>query len=238
MSRWGEGNRDREVTCITGVFDGDLSNPTSSEDFVVVGRKKGTVDVYQSRVGTLVTTLPSTSSGDKDGRVIRGLNSFWRSGTPSVISATASGHIRIHASAEGEWSEASSFDSKVKGLTGTSLFRPALQLALGGDGTDLAVWDLEKKEKHFQAKPTKPNKLGLTDKPGITAITHVPGSQGKRIVTGTAVHKLRLYDIGAQKRPVAEISWGEGRVTAVAPENEHSVWAANALGLIQLWDLR
>lgn len=239
VERWGEGNRNNEVSSLTTVFEGDLASPSSEEALVIVGRKKGSIDILNARSGSLVTSIPSTSGQEKDLRPIRALNSFWRDGRPSVISAAASGLVRVHTqSDDASWTESAALDTKVKGLNDTSLFRPALQLAIGGESTDLVLFDLETKAKIWFAKNAKPNMLGISEKPGCTALTHVPGSQGKKIATGTALRKLRLYDMGAQKRPVLELAWGEGRVTALAPESDHSVWAANSMGLLQLWDLR
>lgn len=56
-------------------------------------------------------------------------------------------------------------------------------------------------------------------------------SQGGRVVStsqmchfqvllGTAKHKLRLYDVRHGRRPVLDISFGEARITALAPESD------------------
>ena len=37
-----------------------------------------------------------------------------------------------------------------------------------------------------------------------------------RIVVGTAYHKLRLYDLKAQKRPVLDFSYKESPITCVS----------------------
>jgi hypothetical protein len=56
-----------------------------------------------------------------------------------------------------------------------------------------------------------------------------------KLVSGTAQHKIRLYDVEAQKRPVVQLSWLDARITALAPDPGNSiVWAANAKGFIQV----
>ncbi len=50
-----------------------------------------------------------------------------------------------------------------------------------------------------------------------------PGSLPK-IAVGTAYHKLRLYDLKAQKRPVLDISYKESPITCVSvPAHERLV---------------
>lgn len=153
------------------------------------------------------TQVPSTSA-DKDQRVIRGTDflPLQGDGTVTAVWANGAGTVGVCSNSGGSWSQARAFESKVKGLAGFSLCSSTGRLALGGEGSDLSVWDLEKGEKAFQAKGAKPNFVGVQDKPLVTCITHLPGSGGSKIVVGTSNYKLRLYDISAQKKPVKEAS--------------------------------
>lgn len=38
-----------------------------------------------------------------------------------------------------------------------------------------------------------------------------------QVLVGTAKHTLRLYDVKHGRRPVLDISFGEARITALAP---------------------
>lgn len=51
-------------------------------------------------------------------------------------------------------------------------------------------------------------------------------------------HKLWLYDMRAGRRPQLELSWGEARITGLAPDQTGSrVWASNGTGHIEALDL-
>ncbi len=57
----------------------------------------------------------------------------------------------------------------------------------------------------------------MVDKPWNTAATFLPGSDGQKVVVGTAYHKLRLYDVKS-RRPALDIEFGEAKVTALAAQ--------------------
>jgi ribosome biogenesis protein NSA1 len=90
------------------------------------------------------------------------------------------------------------------------------QLAVGGKGSEVSVWSIEKQERTYQAKGAKPNRIGLMDKPWNTAVAFLPGSQGSQVVVGTGQHKVRVYHV-SQKRPKLSVEFGEARITALAP---------------------
>ena len=94
----------------------------------------------------------------------------------------------------------------------------ATSLALACDGSELSIWDLECRQKQYQAKGNKPNRIGLVDKPCNTAVAFLPGSDGQKVVVGTAYHKLRVYDVKS-KRPALDMQFGEAKVTALAPQS-------------------
>lgn len=86
------------------------------------------------------------------------------------------------------------------------------------NGSELSIWDLEQRQKQYQAKGNKPNRIGLVDKPWNTAVAFLPGSDGQKVVVGTAYHKLRVYDVKS-KRPALDMQFGEAKITALAPQS-------------------
>lgn len=84
-----------------------------------------------------------------------------------------------------------------------------------------------------QLKGAKPDaQTLLADAPWTTCMDSVSTSH---LLCGTAFHKIRLYDIGAQKRPVKQWSWLDARITAATAHSDgHMAWIANAKGYIQV----
>jgi hypothetical protein len=76
----------------------------------------------------------------------------------------------------------------------------------------------------------------LQDKSHTTCLEWLPASHWQHcFISGTAHHKLRLYDVRAQKRPTLDISWRDARVTSLsAATNGELVWAGNAKGCMQV----
>lgn len=73
---------------------------------------------------------------------------------------------------------------------------------------------------------------GLNDRPWTTCVQWLPKS---RLVCGTAHHKVRLYDVEAQRRPLVQVAWLDACVTALSPTLEQDVtWVGNAKGFIQV----
>eukprot|EP00879_Flechtneria_rotunda_P007785 GHRR01008158.1.p1 GENE.GHRR01008158.1~~GHRR01008158.1.p1 ORF type:complete len:490 (+),score=230.32 GHRR01008158.1:252-1721(+) len=58
-----------------------------------------------------------------------------------------------------------------------------------------------------------------------------------RFIAGSVFGKLHVYDTAAGRRPQSEVIFGATRVTALAPQGQSQVWAANGTGHIQLLDL-
>lgn len=126
----------------------------------------------------------------------------------------------------------------------------------------------------FKAKGGKPDKLGLVDKVNCTSLAFLPGPallslhkenepsiKKKEIVavedknaptlppltliSGTAGHKLYVYQPAIGRRPQVDLPYGETRVTALLPDpspsssgsHAGSVWAANGEGSVEKLDL-
>jgi WD40 repeat protein len=91
--------------------------------------------------------------------------------------------------------------------------------------------ELTNKMKPGRADPV----TRLQDKPWPTCLAWLPGDSGELIASGTGYHRVRLYDVKAQKRPVLDLSWRDARITALAAQPDGNyVWVANAKGFIQV----
>jgi len=126
------------------------------------------------------------------------------------------------------------------------------RIGTGGRENNLKVWDLETGTSVFLARSPKSNELGIWDKPWITCMMFLPvsgetsanggGSLSSDVVLcGTANHQLRLYDARVKRRPVAELEWGENKITSLCldtPGVAEKIWCANATGQIHLLDLK
>lgn len=118
-------------------------------------------------------------------------------------------------------------------------------LAVGGEGYNLQIWDIQTRLEVFHAKGGKPSRCGLTDLAHITALAFLPTptptspeepqTDARRVLVGTAKHKLWLYDTAAGKRPQLEVSWGECRITSVVSELDGEVGAALWVGVNALF---
>lgn len=61
------------------------------------------------------------------------------------------------------------------------------------------------------------------------------------MLVGTHKHKVRLYDPAAGKRPQMDLSFGETRITAIAPEpgsDGNRCWVATGMGQLEVLDMR
>lgn len=85
-------------------------------------------------------------------------------------------------------------------------------------------------------KPSRPDRVTrLADLVWTTCLTWLPPASQELLISGTAYHKVRMYDARAQKRPVFELPWRDARVTCLAAQPDgYYVWAANARGCIQV----
>ena len=104
------------------------------------------------------------------------------------------------------------------GLQAVDISKAARLVALACNGSELSIWDLQQQQRSYQAKGNKPNRIGLVDKPWNTAVAFLPGSDGQKVVVGTAYHKLRLYDVKS-RRPALDLEFGEAKITALAAED-------------------
>ena len=88
--------------------------------------------------------------------------------------------------------------------------------------------------------------LGLKPKPSVSAVAFVDPSDDRKVVVGgpeskvgAGTHTVMLFDITAGQRPVAQMEFGEGLVTALACAPDGSgVYAGDARGKVAFVDFR
>lgn len=238
----GDLDKTRAVTALAVSSQGGLND--TATNLAVVGRASGAMECINPSTGSMLWSVPPSST-PKD--AIEGLHICYQgpacsSTDPVVISVAASGCARIHSAPQDGSGEAELRHSwSVPATVCCSAFEEATaRLAIGSQGAELRIFDAASREQPiFAAKGGKPNMVGLVDKPWNSAVAFVPGSNGTKVLCGTGYHKFRLYDTTVGKRPQLDVSFGETRITAVAPEADgRRCWVANGLGQIEVYDFR
>ncbi|EFJ49223.1 hypothetical protein VOLCADRAFT_104439 [Volvox carteri f. nagariensis] len=196
-------------------------------------------------VGSFRAAPPATTSGRSDTSVheLRGLRLI----TTTAAAGPAGG-------GGGSSSSSSSHDELLLLLQRLrDVSSSGRHVAVGGEGHQLRVWDLGAANKAaaataataahteplFAGKAGKPSRSGLQDLAHVTAVSYVPGRDDQLVLVGTAKHKLWLYDMRAGRKPQSEAVWGEGRITALLPQQDGTrVWVGNGRGQVEALDLR
>ncbi|GAB5354613.1 hypothetical protein AAMO2058_000134100 [Amorphochlora amoebiformis] len=88
-------------------------------------------------------------------------------------------------------------------------------LATGGNEELLKLWDIKTKKTVFKARNVKPDMLDLRYPVHVAVIRFVPGHGYKRVLSGTAHHQVRLYDIKSGRRPVWSVNHCENAIRAL-----------------------
>ena len=219
---------------------------------VAVGRRDGSLEVRPAAgaEGSLGETLSSAQFGGEGS-----VGSVWWAGggasgagaaaRPILMAATEGGVVRAW-DAGGAPGDVLQRAPHVELATGGPVEGAACSacggfVGVGGRANDLAVWDLERGEPVFRARPPKPGRLGLSDRPWVSALAWLPSAGSPLcLVAGTGHHELRLYDARQSRRPSLRATFGEARVTQVLAEGggRPGVWAADGRGKVGFWDLR
>lgn len=111
-----------------------------------------------------------------------------------------------------------------KGITANDASLPAciVRVAVVADRSELSIWDLATREKTFEAKGEKPDRLRLVDKAGGTSVAFLPDTDeqlvsapsnlggitrcsGALVAVGTGTGRVRLYDTRHGRRPVSSV---------------------------------
>ncbi|KAA6423488.1 MAG: hypothetical protein FRX49_06548 [Trebouxia sp. A1-2] len=233
VQTWGEPSRAAAINCLSA----------EACSHIAVGRPGG-VEVLQSSSGAVEGFVAAAGVDDRTPSGVCLLPSVADS-LPSLLSCSRGGLMRLHAMSQEDGSSQCSFREELSWQSMASVECMAVHardtathIALACNGSELGIWDLQKQQRSYHAKGNKPNRIGLVDKPWNTAAAFLPGSDGQKVVLGTAYHKLRLYDVKS-RRPALDIDFGEAKVTALAAQtNGMQVWAGSGMGKIECLDLR
>lgn len=111
--------------------------------------------------------------------------------------------------------------------------------ACGGKEHMLKLWDITTATMTFKEKNVPHDMLNLRQGVWITDLAWVPGSGGHELVTGTAWHQVRHYDIRLKKRPTFNIEVGDHAVTCVDVSHDgRYLIVGDGGGRLQQLDLR
>lgn len=89
--------------------------------------------------------------------------------------------------------------------------------------------------------PVQPHRdnLGLISPAWVTAVTFLSNDDHRKIVVGTGHHQVRLYDVGAQRRPVLSFDYGESPIKTVTKDPDgSSVYVGTGGGDLACFDMR
>eukprot|EP00884_Botryococcus_braunii_P019892 jgi/Botrbrau1/6587/Bobra.0189s0014.1 len=249
VATWGK--PDREQLGITAMH---VSCSASADTLMAVARSSSKIEILDAWTGVLCGSVPAVPRVPGAGPQVRGVTglSFLHtsdSAPQRLLSCTRGGVMRIHTHQEAEapedlpqcpsWLQAASWNVSAE-VCSLAVAPGAREAAVGTQGTSqLTVWDLNTQQRLYLAKGAKPNAIGLVDKPWDSALTYLRGGEARKVAVGTGYHKIRIYDVKAQRRPVLEIPFGESRVTSLAADIDgYRVWAGNAVGALRAVDLR
>ncbi|KAG0624808.1 hypothetical protein M758_2G005500 [Ceratodon purpureus] len=109
----------------------------------------------------------------------------------------------------------------------------------GGKGVDVSMWDLEKRTRIWSAKNPRRDNLGLIAPAYVTALAFLSDKDHRKFVVGTGHHQIRLYDIGAQRRPMMMFDYGESPIKTIAPDGDgYMVYVGSGSGDLACFDMR
>ncbi|KAL6053341.1 WD repeat-containing protein 74, variant 2 [Balamuthia mandrillaris] len=233
-TQWGTQNKDLEVERI-------VPSPLSAGE-VFVCRKNGEIALHNVDSGKVISAFRNKA---KEGKWV-GLHCWAESGR--FLSCDAKGHVQYWKLSQEvglEEEEASLCETAAEELqmrAPISQFRidpvASLKGAFGGNENELKVWDMEQKKQIWEAKNVANDFLDLRVPVWINDLQFLPQDPNK-IVTGTAYHQIRLYDITAQRRPVLNASCGENPVVSLCMKpHGRSVIFADTVGNVTEVDLR
>eukprot|EP00803_Ostreobium_quekettii_P011707 evm.model.scf_2179.2 EVM.evm.TU.scf_2179.2 scf_2179:8957-13401(+) len=160
-----------------------------------------------------------------------------------ILSCCRSGVVRVHQHPNDGGhmlKETASFGAALA-INCANVDQEERLVAVGGEGSELRVWDLQAQRSLFEGRPPKPHAAyNHVDAAYLTAMSFVPRTESKLVAVGTAFHKMRLYDLRVHgRRPVFEMKWKEARITCLMPEPSGiCIWLANGTGQIESLDLR
>ncbi|MCO5553177.1 hypothetical protein L7F22_006698 [Adiantum nelumboides] len=110
--------------------------------------------------------------------------------------------------------------------------------AFGGDGAEVTLHDIQSQSKIWEAKAPRRDNNGLMSRPFVTASTFL-GNDHRKLVVGTGHHQVRLYDVGAMRRPVMAFDFLESPIKAVEADTDgNTVFVGTGNGDLVSFDMR
>ena len=257
-ARFGEACRPRRVVRCRAGEDGDgvggamgAPGTVAASGWLALGRADNTVEVIESASGAImggggvdVGALPVGVHvyGPGAGRDGARLLTVTEAGDAIVHAAPCdapdpvTGRLRVVET----WEESARWKAGQHALVARAADAGAL-LALGGkgQGNDLKIYDVETQKMAYKAKPPPENWLGYRAPPWVSAIAYLPDESNEKLLVGTGEHRLRLYDVRADKRAVMDLDVGETTITALACSHDGAyAYVGNARGQLNSVDLR
>ncbi|MQL98480.1 hypothetical protein Taro_031183, partial [Colocasia esculenta] len=250
VETWGSPDASQGV--VAASFADDKTNP-----LLAVGRKNGSVELLNPLNGDVLKSYPvhEGSLAEEIGKSdpIVGLHLFNRKQSESLsrlsmlLMCTENGKACLRSFTLGDMLEgSSSVDSlNVWSICSTgkllcSSFGGKWNHALfAGKGIEVNVWDLEKCQRIWTAKPPPRNSLGIFIPTWFTATTFLSKEDHRKIVAGTNDHQVRLYDVAAQRRPVISVDFRESSIKAVTEDVDgYTVYVGTGSGDLASFDMR
>ncbi|CAM6128722.1 unnamed protein product [Calypogeia fissa] len=251
VDRWGEPDIRQGIRCIS------MSSDISPR--LAVARKTNNVEILHPASGQLQSQLVVPSDPvDTPGRASRdasdavcGLHLYSESSSwgPAVLTCTEYGDAALQRlSHEGQVSQSRTDEDQLivkwnVSQTGSVLCMKVdggeQHAVFGGKDVDVNVWDVAKKSKLWSGKTPHRDNLGLISPAWVTAVAFLSKEDHRKIVVGTGHHQVRLYDIGAQRRPVLAFDYGESPIKTVTEDPDgYSVYVGTGGGDLACFDMR
>lgn len=247
VERWGDPHSSK---CVLAASIDDSQN----DPLLAVARKNGLTDILNPLNGDLRVAISNAGDSgaqpEEDGIV--GLHLFKRQREESsprsctLLTCTAKGKASMRSievtkvSAESSCSTVKSWNVCASGTIAFSKVDISEKISLfGGKGVEVNVWDLDKCEKIWTAKPPPKNSLGIFTPTWFTSAAFLSIDDHRKFVAGTNDHQVRLYDTSAQRRPVMSFDFQETPIKAVAEEpDSFNIYIGNGSGDLASVDIR
>ncbi|XP_060168076.1 uncharacterized protein LOC132598932 [Lycium barbarum] len=248
VERWGEPDASRCVLA-TSIIDRQF------DPLLGVARRNGLIEVLSPVNGNVCASISNQNQSDKiseDNSVI-GLHLFRKerqdssSRSCTLLTCTIKGQasmkcVKMSKSPEDSGVEGTETAWTVSGsgsILCSKVDADENYALFGGKGVEVNVWDLNQCAKIWTAKSPAKNSLGIFTPTWFTSATFLCKDDHRKFVAGTNSHQVRLYDISAQRKPVASFDFRETPIKAVAVDVDgHTIYIGNGSGDLASFDIR